>query len=115
MSIIKIANFGAVEKIWAFFFVCLIAQVALILASWNRLPPQLPIFYSLPWGEKILAAKIYIIIFPAVCAVSFILNQVLQNAILRDDLYLKGVIFAFCILITFLCLFGLTKTIFLLA
>lgn len=28
---------------------------------WNRLPPQLPWFYSFPWGEKQLVYKIWMV------------------------------------------------------
>lgn len=29
----------------------------LLLFAWNKLPPEIPWFYSLPWGEEQLASK----------------------------------------------------------
>lgn len=31
---------------------------------WSKLPPQIPLFYSRPWGEEQLAEKVQIIFLP---------------------------------------------------
>lgn len=33
----------------------LLPAAAILLINWRRLPPQLPLYYSLPWGEEQLA------------------------------------------------------------
>ncbi|MBI4038804.1 hypothetical protein HY384_02495 [Candidatus Daviesbacteria bacterium] len=38
------------------------------------LPPNLPLFYSLPWGEKQLATKQQLLILPASIALTALLN-----------------------------------------
>ncbi len=44
---------GVVYLSSAFFILVLI----MVLLSWTKLPPQVPFFYSRPWGEEQLATK----------------------------------------------------------
>lgn len=48
----KVALWGLVTAVGGWVFCLLI-----VAFNWNRLPPQLPLLYSLPWGESWLIAK----------------------------------------------------------
>ena len=76
-----------------------IFQLVLIIWFYNQLPPQIPIFFSRPWGESWLASSSSIFILPLYSLVIFLLNYFLvlfyhQKKFLLSQLL---VIFAFII------------------
>ena len=99
---------------YGFCLISFLLQSGILLLSWNTLPPQVPVFYSRPWGERILSQQIFLSILPAITIISLLLNQVLRNFFSKSDLFLSRVLVSFSILVAFLCLFGLAKTVFLL-
>lgn len=42
----------------------LIMACLLLLLFWTKLPPQIPLFYSLPWGLEQLGSPIELLVFP---------------------------------------------------
>jgi hypothetical protein len=42
-------------------YVLVACSLALIFWNWSSLPPELPWFYSLPWGEGQLIKKLYLV------------------------------------------------------
>jgi hypothetical protein len=45
----------------------------------GELPPQIPFFYSLPWGEKQLAPKVFLFVLPLISFMFLILNLSIQK------------------------------------
>ena len=60
MGKIKVEN-----GVLIFCVVSILAQASLILSASGKLPPQIPIFYSKPWGEPMLGPPIALWILPA--------------------------------------------------
>ncbi len=56
-----------------------IIEAGTILANWKRLPPEVPLFYSRPWGEAQLAPVNTLFILPLVGAAIAILNFLLSR------------------------------------
>jgi len=54
------------------FFV--LAAAIILIFAYPHLPPQVPLFYSRPWGEKQLAAPVFLAIFPFLSFLIFVLN-----------------------------------------
>ncbi len=54
--------------------ILLVVTVAYILFSYSKLPPLLPVFNQLPWGEKRLSITPGIFIPSAIVFVTFIFN-----------------------------------------
>lgn len=52
---------------------------------WNRLPPQLPWFYSLPWGEKQLVYKMWLVWILGGMEGILFLTRVIANWAGKDD------------------------------
>lgn len=52
---------------------------------WKTLPPQLPWFYSLPWGEQQLASKLWIVSILGGMALVLILTRVMAKWAGKDD------------------------------
>jgi len=88
----------------------LICQMVLILISLGKLPGKIPIFYSMPWGESVLAAAILIWIIPILNFVFAAFDYFLINRY-KDDRFLSSSLSALVILICFICAYGTLKII----
>lgn len=90
--------------------IALISQIAIVLFSIGRLPPKIPIFYSMPWGEAILAAKWAIWIIPGLNLVFGTLDFLLISRV-KSDVFLPKVLSCILILVDFVCFWGTLKLI----
>lgn len=94
------------------FFLCVFAisgQAALILAAWGRLPPQIPLYYSRPWGQQMLAAPYAIWTLPILAAAFLVLNFFIAFFMLKDNLFLLRVLVSFALVASLAALYGVVK------
>lgn len=82
----------------ALFFI--LASLFLIAAFWARLPPQVPLFYSRPWGEEILAPPFFLFILPLTSLLILAINlftafSLGQNRLLATILVITSALFSF--------------------
>lgn len=72
------------------------------------LPPDLPLFYSLPWGEKQLATKQQLLILPASIALTALFNLTIswqlheKQSFFKKTLSLVSIIVSIILTITFI-------------
>ena len=57
----------------------IMVSAGIVAFSLSRLPPQIPLWYSLPWGEGQLAPKIALFVLPAISLVFLIFNLVFSH------------------------------------
>lgn len=69
----------------------LLASLLLVIIFWKKLPPQVPIFYSRPWGEEQIASPTYLFLPMLLAFLLLIINLVLAKT--TDDNFLKRVLF----------------------
>jgi hypothetical protein len=78
-------------------FYLLIGGNLLMLATFliriNTLPPQIPLFYSLPWGENQLADTWWIFILPICLNLLFFLNNYLYKKFFSDNELVKKIFY----------------------
>ena len=55
-------------------FIFFLAQLGLILVFWRKLPPEVPLFYSRPWGKEQLANPWFLFLIPGLTLVIFLIN-----------------------------------------
>lgn len=73
----------------------------LILIFWTKLPPEIPLFYSRPWGKDQLVKKSWFLILSFICFFLMVFNLQLaslwlkKKALLAKILMWTGVILAF--------------------
>ncbi|MFA5025130.1 MAG: hypothetical protein WC503_01290 [Candidatus Shapirobacteria bacterium] len=79
--------------------VLLIAQIVLIIWFYNQLPPEIPLYFSRPWGESWLAPSSMIFILPLLSLIVLLTNYFLAIFYHQRKLLLAQllVIFAFII------------------
>lgn len=85
----------------------------IIIFFFFRLPPQIPLLYSRPWGEQQLTSpKMLFLILGVVAAVS-IINNVIYSWIRKKDELLSKIIIWFNVLFIFLINITVLRVVFL--
>ncbi len=92
------------------FFLYLVLLLALTI---NKLPPYLPLFYSLPWGEGQLIATPFFTLLPIAAVVVFFINTTLSMVIEKSQPILSRLVFLTTVLFSLLLVITTTKIIFL--
>lgn len=93
---------------FALFF--LFINLALLGLFWFRLPPQVPLFYSHPWGEEQLANPYFLFIFPASILLISVANLIVTS--FSEEQFLKRTLILTSSLYAFLSLFALARILF---
>ncbi len=81
---------------WNIFIIFI--QLISIIYYYNELPRQVPIFLSLPWGEKQLGNTITILLLPTFSFVFFILNNILSLFYLKKAPLLAKLLIIFSLI-----------------
>jgi len=109
-------------KLWQFkkfkmairaFVVFFIVSLLIIILKWKKLPPEVPLFYSLPWGEEQLADPLQLLILPFSSLVAFTLNFFLASIFLEKEPWLCRILILTSTVFSFLSMLTLIKIIFL--
>src|SRR3989344_9588327 len=79
--------------IFLFCMLSTLIQSLLILTSFVKLPPEIPLFYSKIWGAEMLAPKLYLWILPAITLSIYLLNMLISRFILFKDEFLTRALF----------------------
>jgi hypothetical protein len=103
----------AQDKVFAFVFlfcvISILSQGSLIVASWSKLPPQVPLLYSLPWGEKILADPYFLWLLPTLATFFIILNIFIAILVAKENLFLTKALYLTNFVISFATLYNVVK------
>jgi len=67
-------------------------QVVLIVAFFFRLPPQIPLFFSQPWGELQLSQPFFLVVLPLLSFTLLITNTLLATVFLDKEAFLSQVL-----------------------
>lgn len=112
----RILKLWRVEKfklaIRAFFASFFLSAFALVF-RWQRLPPEVPLYYCLPWGEAQLATPLDLLILPLTSLFVFVFNFFLASVFLEKEPWLSRVLILTSTIFSFLAMFTLIKIIFL--
>lgn len=82
----------------------LILSVALLVLRWPQIPPEVPLYFSRPWGESQLAPSESLILLPTLSVLIYLANFTLALLLARGDkliteILIKGALFAAGILL----------------
>lgn len=79
-----------------------------LLLKWKQLPPEIPLFFSLPRGEEMLGTKLSLLILPLLSTIFFIINFMIAAYLYTEEkivsvfLIIISVVSTLLLLITFL-------------
>lgn len=97
--------------IFLFSLFSVLSQVSLILTASGNLPPQLPLFYSKPWGEQMLAPQTALLILPTICAAVLLVNLTVAIIFLKGKRFLARTLFVFSLIVAVATLYDTVKII----
>ena len=83
----------------------------LLLVFWQRLPLQIPLFYSRPWGESQLAAPAELLFLLFLSLLVLILNSAIILRTIEEEKFLARILAGSGLTFTFLCLVALYRII----
>ena len=95
--------------------VFVILQVLILIFYWKRLPPQIPLFYSKPWGHAMLATNFFVWILPMLGAFFVFLNFLIVIFLTRDNKFLSRALVVASLIVGFLTFYATLKVITLIA
>jgi hypothetical protein len=100
--------------VFLFCVFAILSQVLLVVFSWSKLPPQVPVFYSKPWGEEILSSPFMLLLLPGLNLIFFAVNYLILTFIVRESPFLSKTLVLFSLLVSLIAFYGTFKIIFLL-
>lgn len=89
----------------------LLAQIIVLVVFWQQLPPQVPLFYSRPWGQEQLTNPSGLLLLPLASLVIIFANLIIASLIPLEEKPLGQLMVVATAVFNFLCLFTLLKII----
>lgn len=83
-------------------FLITLLILGLIVVFWRRLPPEVPLYYSRPWGEKQLATPAHFLILPGLCFLILVFNLVLTSSVFKEEVLMRRILMASSLLMAIL-------------
>lgn len=98
---------------WNLIVICL--QIVFLFLKFNDLPQQVPLYYSLPWGEDQLASATSLFLLPTFSIVVFLLNSLLANFFFKTITLFSRLLIIFSFSFSLFSLIALTRIILLIS
>jgi hypothetical protein len=114
-----LANLGsfwqgkANAKIFRWNLIFIITQIAFLFWKFNLLPPQVPLYYSLPWGESQLTQASLLFILPTISLILLLINNLFAISLTKTSLLLSRILLAISLVFSFLSLVALIHIVYL--
>lgn len=86
-------------------------QLLAWLFFWKKLPPEVPLFYSRPWGQKQLVGPIILAILPGFSLLVMTINLIFASIIISKQKLAGQLLITFGTIFSFFCLVTLAKII----
>jgi len=75
-------------------------SLAVLIFSWNKLPLEVPLWYSKPWGEDRLADPSWLFLLPGASLFWYLINSLLTINITKDHLVFSQILFLSALLVS---------------
>lgn len=92
---------------WNLFFI--LFECAILLVKFNDLPPQIPLYYSEPWGESQLTSVSSVFILPALSIAVLLVNNLLAVFFLKSTQLLSRLLVVVSLIFSILSAFTLLQ------
>lgn len=86
-------------------------QILIIVSVWRFLPPEIPLFYSRPWGKDQLVNYPGIVILPVICLIVLFANTVVAQIATKEETLIKKMLVVASLTFGFLILISLVQII----
>lgn len=100
--------------LWSMFFSIMFALFIFIAwaSNYRFLPPQLPLYYSLPWGDGQLVDKSQFIILPSIIILIMLVNLIISWHLHPSQLAIKRILMISTSVIGLVILMSVLKILF---
>jgi len=98
---------------WNLIFIAI--QIGLLAWKFTQLPPQVPLYYSLPWGESQLATASYLFLLPTISIVALFIDNLFAVSFFKNQPLLSRFSVVTSLLISFFSAFTLIRIVFLIS
>ena len=98
---------------WNLFFIA--GQIGLLAWKFIQLPPQVPLYYSLPWGQSQLTNASYLFLLPTISIVILFIDNLFAVSFFKNQPLLSRFSIITSLLASFFSLYTLINIIFLIA
>lgn len=85
-----------VFRLWIVLCALSLAYATLGFLKWNDLPPQVPLFYSLPRGEEQLAIPMVLFLLPGLSVAIFLIHTISAALLYTNHKLAAQLLFANC-------------------
>jgi len=92
-------------------FLLILLQVAVIIIFFSRLPPEIPLFFSRPWGEAQLASPLFLLILPLISFTILLVNSLFATLIISTNEFLASTLTFGSAIFSFFNLIAILKVI----
>lgn len=96
-----------------FVLILTILAIAALAWRWPLLPPQVPLWYSKPWGTEQLASYYWLLLLPAESIVIYAINVIISVYVTHEYLVFTQILYLTSLLVSLLSLITLVKILFL--
>lgn len=114
-----LANLGnfwqerANTKIFRWNLIFIITQIVFLFWKFNLLPPQVPLYYSLPWGESQLTQASLLFLLPTISLILLLINHLFAISLTKISLLLSRLLLSISLVFSFLSLIALFHIVYL--
>jgi len=88
-------------------------SIILLVFVWQRLPPEVPLWYSRPWGESQLANSLWLFLLPLGSVFWFMVSLLCSVYLTKDHLTFTQILFLSTVVTSMLSCITLVQIVFL--
>jgi len=111
MKLIPSFESQGLKQIFQLAIIIWLIEVFLVIITWTFLPPQLPLFYSRPWGEEQLVHPANLFILPGLGLLVFFVNLFVLSFVPKDEKLINQILISLILVFNFLSLITLIQII----
>ncbi len=90
------------KQIFQLAMVVWLVEVLLIIIVWTFLPPQVPLFYTRPWGEEQLVHPANLFILPGLGLLVFLINLFILSFVPKEEKLISQILISLILVFNFL-------------
>ena len=109
----KLISRPLIKKSAVIVFLLLITDAGVLIFHWSKLPPEVPLYYSLPWGEQRLVSAYGLLILPILGLGIYLFNCLLAVLLARENQLLTKILVYTAIFVNTMLSYSLIRIIFL--
>jgi hypothetical protein len=111
MKLIPSFESQGLKQIFQLAIIIWLIEVLLVIITWTFLPPQLPLFYSRPWGEEQLVHPANLFILPGLGLLVFFVNLFVLSFVPKGEKLINQILISIILVFNFLSLITLIQII----